>query len=328
MFAHGAYEFSDALELEVGARYSDYKMDQKTEWLFNLGASPPEPGLPLVFPFPGASDGGDEQDLSEDSVDWQVALNWTVNPDQFLYGLISRGHVTGGINLFPNPLLTPTFFPYSEMEVINYEAGWKSTWADDQFRTQFTVYYETFDDYQANFADQTGALNNPALRNAETESTIWGAELSAQAQVGNFRMDFGAAYLDSELGDFSNVVDPFTGEFTDLTGARAPFSPEFTGNIGLAYDIPIGSFYLTPRVDVAHTGETQAALWDSPMVTLEERTLVNGLLTFAPESNNWKVEAWITNAGDKQYIAGIQNNATLFYAAPPRQYGLRGTYNF
>jgi len=329
VFAHGALQFSDALELEVGTRYSDYQMDQKTEWLFNIGLSPPNPGLPGVFPFPGASPGGDSQSLSEDSVDWQVALNWTVDAEQFLYGLISRGHVTGGINLFPNPNLSPTFFPYSEMEVINYEVGWKSTWAEDQFRTQFTVYYESFEDYQANFADQTGLLNNPALRNAETTSHIWGVELSAQAQVGNFRMDFGAAYLDSELGTFSNVVDPFTGQFVDLTGAKVPFSPEFTGNIGLAYDIPLGAnFRLTPRIDVAHSSETQAALWDSPMVTLEERTLVNGLLTLAPDSDRWKAELWVTNAGDKHYIAGIQNNATLFYAAPPRQYGLRATFNF
>jgi len=31
---------------------------------------------------------------------------------------------------------------------------------------------------------------------------------------------------------------------------------------------------------------------------------------------------------DKEYIAGIQNNATLYYAAPPGQYGLRFKYNF
>ena len=39
------------------------------------------------------------------------------------------------------------------MEVINYEAGWKARLADDQFHTQLSVYYETFDDYQANFSE-------------------------------------------------------------------------------------------------------------------------------------------------------------------------------
>ena len=81
------------------------------------------------------------------STDWQVALNYDLSQDTYLYGLVSRGHVNGGINIFP------PFDDYDEMEVINYEAGWKQRWADGQFNTQFNVYYETFDDYQANFAE-------------------------------------------------------------------------------------------------------------------------------------------------------------------------------
>ena len=317
VFGHVRYDFTEALQLEVGARYSDYEMDQFTQWVFTFDG--------VTRPDPPPGDPGARQDLAEDSTDWQVALNWTQSDDQFFYGLISRGHITGGVNLFP------PFDPYKEMEVINYELGWKADWAADQFRTQFTVYYEDFDDYQANFAEMEVGLNNPTNRNAETSSHLWGVEFSGQAQFGNFSLDFGVAYLDSELGTFNDVVDPIgppPGNVVNLSGAEIPFAPNFTGNIGLAYDIPIGSFYLTPRVDVAHTGETQAALWDSPMLTLEDRTLVNGLLMFAPESDRWKVEAWITNATDKHYIAGIQNNASLYYAAPPRQYGLRGTYNF
>jgi len=107
-----------------------------------------------------------------------------------------------------------------------------------------------------------------------------------------------------------------------------PFAPNFTGNIGLSYAIPLGDLSLTPRVDVSYSGETQGALWDSPLVTLESRTLVNGLLTLAPSSDRWSAELWVTNAGDKHYISGIQNNATLYYAAPPRQYGLRAKFNF
>ena len=317
VFGHVRYDLSEALQLEVGARYSDYEMDQFTQWVFTFdGVTPPDPP-------PG--DTGARQDLSEDSVDWQVALNWTQSDDQFFYGLISRGHITGGVNLFP------PFDPYVEMEVINYELGWKADWADDQFRTQFTVYYEDFDDYQANFAETEVGLNNPTNRNAETSSHLWGVELSGQAGFGNFGLDFGMAYLDSELGDFNDVVDPFRvapNNVVNLSGAEIPFAPNFTGNIGMQYAFHFADFYLTPRVDVAHTGETQAALWDSPMVTLEDRTLVNGLITFAPESNRWKVEGWITNATDKHYIAGIQNNATLYYAAAPRQYGLRATFNF
>ena len=122
VFAHAGFDLSADVELEFGARYSDYRMDQFSEWVFGFGTAPPS--IPWPFSNPPASVGGDSQDLSEDSFDAKVGLNWVVNEAHFVYGLISRGHVTGGVNLFP------PFYDYDEMEVINYEAGWKATLAD------------------------------------------------------------------------------------------------------------------------------------------------------------------------------------------------------
>ncbi len=151
-----------------------------------------------------------------------------VTAEQYLYALVSRGHISGGINIFP------PFVQYDEMEVINYETGWKATWADNQFETQFTAYYEQFKDYQANFAEVVGALNFPTNRNAETDSHLWGVEFSGQARFGAFQLDLGLAYSKSELGTFSDVQDPFLpgpppNNVVNLSGAEIPFAPNFTG---------------------------------------------------------------------------------------------------
>ena len=50
---------------------------------------------------PLATPGGDRQSLEEDDVDWQVAVNWDASAMHYLYGLVSSGHVSGGINIFP-----------------------------------------------------------------------------------------------------------------------------------------------------------------------------------------------------------------------------------
>ena len=63
-------------------------------------------------------------------------------------------------------------------------------------------------------------------------------------------------------------------------------------------------------------------------MTLEARDLVNAQLTFRPNSRKWSAVAWGTNVTDEQYVSGIQNNGTLYYAAPPAQYGLRVKINF
>ena len=122
--------------------------------------------------------------------------------------------------------------------------------------------------------------------------------------------------------------DGIPDDVVNLSGAKVPFSPEFTGNIGLAYDIKFGEYTLTPRVDFSHQDETQAALWPDPQVTLEERDLINAQLTFGPDSGTWSAVLWGTNITDEHYISGIQNNGSLYYAAPPAQYGLRLKFNF
>lgn len=327
VFAHFAYDLTDQLELQIGARYGTYDLEQKTEWLIGPTTVPLDRGQPGVGPFQLASDGGDQQSMNEDSLDGQIALNYTVNPDQFVYGLLSRGHITGGINLFPG-IDPPPFRKYDEMQVINLEGGWKATWMQGGFKTQFSAFHQWISDYQANFSEATGLVNNPLNRNASDDSSVYGVEFSGQLRLDDLSVDLGWALLQSELGAFSGVTNPLTGMTVDLTGAKSPFSPEVTGSLGAAYDFHSGPLTITPRFDIAYQSETQAALWLDEEFTLEDRTLVNLKLDIVPDSDNWALAFYMTNATDEHYVAGIQNNATLYYPGAPRQFGARLKFNF
>ncbi len=315
VFGQIGFKITDALSLDLGARYSYYQLQQHLQIVWGPGSAPP------TFPFPGTGPGVNSQEMSETDTDWKVGLNWTLNDDQFVYGLVSRGHVVGGINLLP-PML-----PWSDMTVINYELGWKANWFENQLHTQFDGYYETFDDYQAQFAEFGPAANQSlaVFRNAQGSSTIWGFELSAQAVFGNLAFDFGAGYLDSELGTFKNVINPYLlppNNVVDLSGAKSPFSPKWTGNVGVSYTINLpGDMRLIPRVDYSYIDSTQAGLWNSSLITLEDRKLTNVQVRL--ESGKWFANLWCTNATDEEYVGGIQNDGVLDYAAPPRMYGLR-----
>ncbi|MFM8534705.1 MAG: TonB-dependent receptor, partial [Acidimicrobiia bacterium] len=224
VFGHVAYDISEALEIAAGVRYSDYSFFQVTDYVFGTGVAAPT----IPFPF-GRAAGPVRRDKSENSVDWKLALNWQMNDDQFFYGIISRGHTTGSINIFP------PFQPYKEMEVLNYEAGWKATWASGQFTTQTSLYYENIDGYQAAFRDLDLPQSAGQFQNAESDSKIYGVEFTGQARFGQFSWDFGVSWNKSKLGDFNNVVNPLTQKTVDLTGAPFPFAPDFTANIGLEY---------------------------------------------------------------------------------------------
>ena len=98
--------------------------------------------------------------------------------------------------------------------------------------------------------------------------------------------------------------------------------------MGIAYDIPLVDYRLTPRFDVSYTDKTQTKLWDTPLVQLESRFLVNARLVLAAPDDKWTATVWSTNLFDKGYVAGIQNLATLYYAGRPREYGVSVRYNF
>jgi iron complex outermembrane recepter protein len=316
VFGHVTYDLTDDLELEVGARYSDYEFYQVTDYVFGFGDAPP------VAPF-GSGPGPDRQDKAEDSVDWKLALNWSMNDDNFVYGIVSRGHTSGSVNIFP------PFDPYDEMEVLNYEAGWKASFAERRLQTQLAVYYEDIAGYQAAFTDLDIPASAGQVQGADSDSTIYGIEFTGQATFDNVSIDFGVSLNESELGDFNNVVHPLTLATVDLTGAPFPYAPEFTANLGVSYVFQLANgSTLVPRIDYGYVDDSQAELFDEPEFFLESRGLLNLRIRWESADGPWYAEAWSTNLTDKEYVAAIQNLGALYYAGPPRQFGMRVGYHF
>ena len=317
-FAHLAHDLTERLELAGGVRYTDYSTSQVTDYVFGFGIDPP------TLPFASG-----KQSLQEESVDYEAALNFNANEQNFVYGLVSRGHTSGGINIFP------PYRIYKEMEVLNFELGWKANWHDDQVRSQAAIYREQFRNYQVNFESPDVVIGQDN-RNAPGHSSIMGFELSVQAHVGDTHVDGAFAYMHSDIGGFPNVVDPFrtaanggVDVLIDLSHRPTPYSPEITANVGLAHDYHLANGYmLTPRVDFSYVSKTQTKLWDTPLVTLEQRNPVNARIVLAASDDKWSATLWATNLFDEQYVAGIQNLATLYYAGRPLEYGLSFRFHF
>ena len=331
-FAQIDYKITPALDLQVGGRVGHYEFTQFTNFVLYPGTL----DIPLEEP------GGHHQKLSENSFDWKVNLNYQINPDQFVYGLVSRGHSPGSINLAFGGTSTFDHVSYKPMEVINYEAGWKGTFLDNQLHTQLAAYYQTFQNYQAFFGFPAPPGSPPGLsgldalflaRNATTTSIIYGLEFGAQGHFGDLDLDGGLALFKSKLGNFGEVNNPFcplysfdaactmintaskyygaygTSATLQENGAETPFSPEFTANIGAAYTfhLPTGGteIDMTPRVDVSYRTDSYANLFHNPSTLLQGGFLVNMSVNFT--HGPWWVSLWSTNLLDRTYAAAKQN---------------------
>jgi iron complex outermembrane recepter protein len=325
---------SEALQVQLGARWSHYEFEQFTQLVLFAGV------LDLPFNEPA---GGVRQKLSEDSVDWKVNVNYELTDDHFVYGLVSRGHSPGSINITGNPEtpLTGRHTSYKKMQVINYEAGWKADFIDSRLKTQLAAYYQMFDDYQAGFARTGVGLPQietiVEIKNANTTSKIYGIELAAQGRFENLSLDLGAAWSKSELGSFGTIVDIFAPVFggspsVNLDGARTPFSPEWTLNGGAAYTFCLENVHsgltVTPRLDASYRSESYSSLFRNRATLLQGVTVLNASIRL--DSDPWWASLWVTNLTDREYVAAKQNvtgiNGVvegLVYAAPPRLFGVR-----
>jgi iron complex outermembrane receptor protein len=352
IFGQVGYHITTPLEVQVGARYGHYAFDQFTNFMIDLSGYSGGPSMPLV---PLENGGlGHVEGLSENSVDWKFNLNYQLNDNHFLYGLISRGHTPGSINFAsPSFFAVPDHGAYSQEKVTNYELGWKATLLDHTIRTQFDVYYQVFKDYQADFAlDSTSGPPNSQLfqfQNALTDSIIYGAELGAQAAFGNVGLDFGFAYNRSKLGSFGQVVNTFAGipgydpsPTVDLKGSSTPFSPKITTNLGASYTVRLAGtgWRMVPRADVAYRSDAYSRLFENNATLLPGYALVNAQIKF--ENDNTYVELWSTNLADKRYVSAKQNVdgaaptaeypfqhiVGIVYGGAPRLFGVRVGHSF
>jgi iron complex outermembrane receptor protein len=300
------YAVSERVEAELGIRYSNYKLSNDTNIVIGDGVSPP------TIPFFAGM-----QDLDENDVDAKLSLTWSLNDDHNVYALVARGHVNGGFNIIGGA--------YFEKQIIyDYEAGWKSTLAGGRVRTQVGGYYQTFSNYQAQFASEDLPGQN-LLQNADGKSTVYGLEASFQARLGEFSLDASMALLRSELGTYPRVVSPFLpapNNIISISGGKTPFAPEFSLNTGASYRFEIGEdFALTPRLDVSCVSEQSGSLIVAPNTRLAGRTLLNGGVRL--QKDDWYVDVNITNMTDERYVAGIQDLGNVWYPGDPRMYQLK-----
>jgi len=313
VFGQVSYKITPALQIQVGLRYTDFT--QQNDVAAGVYEDTPFPAPFNVVPLLIESQHQTEQDSK---LTGKIGLNWTLDRDNFLFAFIATGHKGGGINTPNIDGATPTVF--KPEDVTDYELGWKSTQFDGHLRTQLDGFYNQYTNFQVNIQDP--AFTNIAeLYNVTSATKIYGVEGTAQAVFGALSFDAGAAYLHSELGNFT-ATDPNTLHTVNLTGRPTSYAPEFTANIGGQYIFHLANdVTLTPRVDYSYTDTQWGTVFEDVQLGdhLPARNIVNAQVNL--EHDGWLLTAYSTNLNNQEYVAAVNNG--LRYAGPPRQYGIR-----
>lgn len=309
-FGSATYDFTSALKLTVGARWT---RETKT-LVFNRLASPNAAAASwsnyaswwdnYTGSFGGAGTFGGNLKKTWDAFTYDVTPSWQIAPNNLLYFKFSHGVKSGGFNTAAT--LPVALVAVRPERLDAFEGGYKSQWFDRRLTFNATVFHYDYNDVQVNLVGPNpGAVGGATvsyLQNAK-KAHVDGAEIEIEAKPIERLTFSGAAGILRTKYDDLQVLNGGA----NLSGAQFVRAPKLTLNGSVSYTIPLQQhgklelaadarytslqyFYITPQ-DTANR-----ALLDQPGYTI-----ANARITYTTPNERISLSAYVNNFLDKEY---------------------------
>lgn len=270
----------------------------------------------------------------------QVSLEYSLDNNTLVYGLVSRGYKAGGVNgeavgraasngFAPSVIsFLNERLEFDTETLLNYELGLKGRYFDDTVQLRVAAFFMDRDDMQLKGWYNEGPTFVDYIDNAASGENI-GLEFEALWQL-NSRLELFAslAWLDTEIDNF--IVKGDSG-LVDKSGREQAHAPNYQFNIGGRYDFGDG-FYA--RIEAE--GKDAFYFSDSHDQQSDSYELFNA--SFGYQSVRWDITLWARNLTDEDYATRgfyFGNDPRKFYAdeeyvqyGEPRVFGANATYRF
>ena len=382
LFGQVEWDITDSLELSLAVRYDKEKrkarslvdpnarqsyIDLNNDGVFS---DPLNPGL-LFNP-----EGLPDQSESYSETQPKIALRWDVADSTSLFASYGVGFKAGGFNnsgsaatvqIFlndpisgawtgvdyagqlgvPLPVITDD---YDKETSDAFELGFNSVLANGRIRLNGAVYHTEVTDMQF-FEFFVGGFGLLRVVSNIDKVEIDGVELGFDYQINdNWRLYAGANWLESEIMKNSSR--------TDTVGNDAPYTPDYTGNLGIDLNFPISnklSFFT--NLNARWVGETwfhtvqegQRPTIFMPLFDIGFGAGSGGLgiaeysvsrrdafslvdLRLGISSDSWTVSVFGTNLFDEKYLEEVipapEFGGSFDHPGSQRRYGVELAFRF
>ncbi len=276
----------------------------------------------------------------EDLLGGEIKLAYQATDSSLVYGLISKGYKTGGVNgsamgKAEASSLDPNFLNFLNQRLnfdsetlINYELGLKGIYLDSTLSLRLTAFYMDRDDMQLRSWYNEGSSFVGFIDNA-AEGSNTGIEIETNYQVNDQLQIF------ASLGILSTDIDNFivnnSGSLVDKSGRDQAHAPDYQYNIGGQWQLN----NLSVRLEVE--GKDEFYYSNSHDAKSSNYTIVHAKIGYDLEKLN--LSLWGKNLTDKDYGTRgflFANDPREFYATEvnyiqlgdPRTIGITATYSF
>jgi iron complex outermembrane receptor protein len=307
VFGQIGYRFSEKVKLSVGARWtSDEKGGDITGTAVATGDRfNPDDTVPLT---PLGEEYATNYGETWTKVTPQATLEFTPNDSVFSYLTVSTGFKGGYFQDTPVNAFAAAF-PTKPEEVINYEIGIKSDFADGRARLNVAAFFMDYTDLQVEQTNQDCLCN---LTENAADAEISGVELEFTfAASDRLLLNLSGSFLDTEYVEFAELSG------VDSSGNILQRTPETKYNMSVDYTANAGKFGDALNFYIGYTWQDEMA-WQPANLNFEDSYgLLDARITFAPADKDWSISLWGKNISDELY----RTNIIPFFGEEVSQYG-------
>jgi iron complex outermembrane recepter protein len=295
---------------------------------------------------------------------WKVGVEFKPREDSLIFAQASTGFTSGGFNggTFVNPANgavtpLPAFAPQT---VTAYELGTKNRFADGAIQLNASIFYNDLKNLQVQSQVPFGSTVLSITGNAGAARS-YGAEIEAILRpVRNFTVGINATYLNAKYNtlllnnpfpnpaqacnagavgaaiplrvgtlrclNVGTAAAPSFLNQVDLAGARIPYSPEFTVQANVNWDIETGIGTIAPSANLLFN----SGYFNTDFNTLVDRqaafTKTDLRLTWTSLDRKFNAQVYVENLEDaavnQRGVFGTNQSMNASYAMP-RTYGIK-----
>ncbi|WP_404712816.1 TonB-dependent receptor [Sphingomonas sp. MMS24-J13] len=258
-------------------------------------------------------------EFREKKVTWKAGAEFDVSDRSLLYGTVSTGFKSGGVNQVPAfPGFDGTYKPET---VTAYQVGTKNRFFSNRVQLNAEAFYYDYRDLQALTVetDPAGKIPGFFLENSNSQkSTMYGGEIEATwAATPADRFTATVALLHAKF-------DRYLVGGQDLSGNHLMASPKYTiaGTYEHTFDLNNGAkliFGIDSKLVAAHYMSNA----NEPGSLQNRYTRTNANLTYRTPNGHWEVIGFIKNmekgAQQLAFVNTVDGDTVLLY--PPRTFG-------
>ncbi|MEM1153239.1 MAG: TonB-dependent receptor [Pseudomonadota bacterium] len=337
VFAAVDYDLTDKLTLTTGIRYTQEEKDAKIASLILNVTGPSLDQAALCNVTQGTCPYDFVDDEKWDSWSPKVGFTYLFTEDVMGYTHWTRGFRSGGYNLrnTSGDVVNNGPGPFDEEQVDNYEIGFKSEFG--RGRLNGALFYNEIKDMQreVNLSDPVSGVVQVIKNTADAD--ILGVELEGTFSLtDSLLLNTSVGWLDPSYQEVffdingDGVVDDADKEL-DL-----PRAAEWTYAIGFNYDLEIGDWLMSSRINYGYRDES--AYTDNNRGFILEQDILDAGIDFYSNDGHWELGIYgrnlfdsVKQGGDTQLpstLGGVDLGGTFSPLSKGRIYGFQVTYNY